>query len=643
MSPWLVVPSCVVLATLLTRVFITLGPRLGLVDIPDERRIHKGIKPRAGGLAIWMTLLVGFGLLEFFGTSLGGRSSLNSQWITGFIAASAVLVLVGLLDDRFGIPARWKLLGQIVAVVIFFFSSGKVTGVVLGYSTHWVVDLSVTIAWTILLINAFNLIDGMDGLCAGLGVISCLCMAALSYSFGFFHDSVIILIMAGALLGFLVYNFHPAKIFLGDTGSMLVGFFIASIASVSVGERAAVVSLLLPLLVAGVPLFDVLFAVWRRTARAKAHSMLTTTSKNQLFEADKDHLHHRLLASGLSQRKAVWILYGAALLLAAVVAGPFILDERALGLSVTLLAVVTLTAFRYVAPVELRVSGDLLHLALKRPGNARMIEGLYFVYDCIVILIAIAVALFVENSALVSFATFSDYWLIGLVILVSCSVSLRLAKCQTRHWSRATLRDVIAVLMWLGVGLALSFTVSTFLSRDLAWSNLRVFVLVGVLSSVFLLLPRLVTAILRELIIDVQHRSLLRSKGIRDRMVIYGAGDLGELFLHHLKVTEPTQLAENRIIGFVDDNPNLKNKSMDGFKVFGGLEYLETLVSKFGISGLIVCIDKIECHKMSLIEETACKLGLKIIRWSPELRLTDYEGVGSGNAELNPGNRELLS
>ena len=613
--------SCIAVSAVLTWMMIRLAPKWGLVDVPSDRRIHEKVIPRAGGIAVWLTLVLGFLALKLIGLDSG--SGLSPHWMDGFLIASSVLVAVGILDDRRGVPAKWKLAGQIVAATLFFFLSGKPAGQILGFSIHWSLDLVVTVAWTVLLINAFNLIDGMDGLCAGLGLISCLCMAALALSFGKSSDVLVILVMAAALGGFLIFNFHPARIFLGDTGSMLVGFFIASAAAGSVGERAAIVSLLLPLLVAGVPLFDVLFAVWRRTARSRADSLRDDSRFSGLFDPDKDHLHHRLLASGFCQRKAVAILYGVALLFALIVCAPFFFDQRALGLSVTLLGVLALIGFRYVAPVELRISGDLLHLALKKPGNARLVAGAYFFYDFLVLVGVMILAAYIEGSALVGIEALVSNWPIGLVILVCALISLKLAKAHSRYWSRATLRDVVSLLVWFSLGLTLAFTVSTFLSKDLAWSSFRTFVMIAVFGGILLLVPRLLTAVLRELIVDSQHRSLFRSKGKRDRVVVYGAGDLGELFLHHLKVTEPTQLADRRIIGFVDDNPNLARKSMDGFKIFGGAEKLGELVEKYSIKGVVVCATRMAPEKAEFLNKTACDLGLKVFRWRPQLQLTE--------------------
>ena len=409
---------------------------------------------------------------------------------------------------------------------------------------------------------------------------------------------------------------------------MLIGFSIASISNSSVGERAAVVSLLIPLLVAGVPLFDVLFAVWRRSARAWIKSFRSESRLRELFEPDKDHLHHRLLACGFSQRKAVLVLYGVALFLAVVACAPFFLDERALGLSMTLLGVLILTGFRYVAPVELRVSGDLLHLALKKPSNARLVAASYFFYDVTMLSFVVVAAAYVESSAMVRVGTILESWPTFLVVLVFAMVSLRLGRAHSRHWSRATLRDTVSVLLWFSLGLILSFTVSTFLARDIAWSNFRFFLIVAIFGGVSLMIPRLFTVALRELIIDSQHRSLFRSKGLRERVVVYGAGDLGELFLHHLKVTEPTQLVERRILGFLDDNPNITNKSMDGFRIFGGVEDLGGLVERFGIQGVVVCATRLDPKKAELLNKASCELGLKVFRWRPRLSLAEVSFTG---------------
>jgi len=262
-------------------------------------------------------------------------------------------------------------------------------------------------------------------------------------------------------------------------------------------------------------------------------------------------------------------------------------------------------------------------LSLKRPGSSRLIAAGYFLYDLAVLVATFLLAAYIEHSGLGGVEIYTQNWLIGLLIVVSSLVALKLAKAQFRHWSRATIRDFASLLLWFAIGLMFAFTVSTFLVRDLAWSNFRLFTLVSVFASILFLLPRGFTAGLRELIVDSQHRSLSRSKGVRDRLVIYGAGDLGELFLHHLKVTEPTQLAQHRIIGFIDDNPNLSLRSMDGFRIYGGVEQLAKLKEEYNLDGVLVCASRISEEKSHFLNRMACELGLSIYRWHPQLHLVE--------------------
>jgi UDP-N-acetylmuramyl pentapeptide phosphotransferase/UDP-N-acetylglucosamine-1-phosphate transferase len=605
------------ISLVLTRLMISAGPRMGLMDTPGERRIHKAPIPRAGGIAVWLAFLAGGAVVL---AVAGGSAVFDWEWFRAFALASGILVAIGIVDDRGGISPWLKLAGQVLVAVLLFFTKGSGVGSLMGYQVPVWLDLLVWVAWTVALINAFNLIDGMDGLCAGLAAIAIGSLAVLSFAWGRAVDGLVMVAMLGAVLGFLRYNFHPARIFLGDAGSMFLGLFIASAGTVSAGERAVLATVLLPLLVAGVPLFDVVLAVWRRAAR-RWMSELGVGKAAKVFGADREHLHHRLISFGLTQRKVAAILYALALggVLLAVL--PTIFDERAIGITVVALVVAALLGFRYLAPVELHASGAVLDLALKRPAKGRLISLVYFIYDAAGLGVAFVLAFLVEFSGRPDWLQ-RPHLLAFIAIAVACGlIGLRMAKAQSRHWARAGMRDFWALFLWLGVGLLFGFTLTTAVDHDLAWSSARVFLIGTLLSGLILSVPRSLTHLLREAAIDSVHRRMGKPKGERPRIMLYGAGDLGELFLAHLKTTCPARLSDLRIMGFMDDHPHLRGRLLDGFRVHGGVDQLTELHKQFHLQGVVLTLSRLDPERAAILNEVCAEHGLTIYRWRPFLEL----------------------
>lgn len=285
----------------LTPVVIKLAPRLGFVDIPkDERRMHKKPIPTIGGVAIFLGfLLVSLCLVEL------------SREFIGMLLGSLIIVILGIVDDRCDLNAKLKFAVQIIAAAI-----PVSQGVVIEYISHplgflgvpylslgiW--GIPVTIIWIVAITNAVNFIDGLDGLSVGVCSISTLSMAVIALMLGQIGEAVILAALLGACLGFLPYNFNPAKIFMGDTGATFLGFMLGCMAVSGLFKLYAVISFVVPLLVLGVPLFDICFACIRR--------MWHHVSP---MHADRSHIHHRLIDSGFNQRQSVLILYVVASLM----------------------------------------------------------------------------------------------------------------------------------------------------------------------------------------------------------------------------------------------------------------------------------------------------------------------------------------
>lgn len=287
-----------ILSLLLVPGVAKLAIHIGAVDKPNARKVHTKIMPRMGGLAIYVSFFV----VLFLSQSM-------TQQLFGLFLGGTVLVIVGIIDDMKDIPAKVKLCGQILAacIVVAF-------GVRVDFMTNFfhgdtfflsVFSIPVTIIWIVSIINAVNLIDGLDGLAAGISIIAAITMAIVGYASGQAAMASMAMILIGATLGFLRYNFHPAKIFMGDTGSMFLGYSLAVFAVLGVAKSFTLLSLVTPILVLAIPILDTLFAIIRRKMNHKP-----------IFKPDKHHLHHCLLNYGFSHRDTVLIIYAVSAILA---------------------------------------------------------------------------------------------------------------------------------------------------------------------------------------------------------------------------------------------------------------------------------------------------------------------------------------
>ena len=282
--------------------------RVGAVDYPNKRRVNKTPTPRMGGVAIFAGIVAAF-VVQYIGTTHFGwpvvlvpspRLSVN-YWM--LVLAFVVIFVTGLLDDKYTLTPKAKLAGQILAAAIAAMG-GLVIGVIANpfepgefIEQGWL-TYPVTIIYLVAYVNIINLIDGLDGLAAGISCIASVTMFVLSIWAGRLDAAALACAIAGSTLGFLHYNFHPASIFMGDSGSLTLGFALGTISLLSVTRIAGLTTIIVPLVIAGIPIIDTFSAIVRRT---RAHV--------SVGRADRGHIHHRLLAEGFDQKQAVLVVY----------------------------------------------------------------------------------------------------------------------------------------------------------------------------------------------------------------------------------------------------------------------------------------------------------------------------------------------
>jgi UDP-N-acetylmuramyl pentapeptide phosphotransferase/UDP-N-acetylglucosamine-1-phosphate transferase len=344
------------LAVILTPLVIRLARRIGAVDVPSLRSVHTQPIPRIGGVAIFFSTIGVIVALLFLSNAIGGRFRELRLQLTTLLCLAAFIFAIGLVDDLRGLPARFKFFAEVAAAGGLYFVGVKIKSI--GITDGFVLQLGwlafpVTVLWVVGITNAVNMSDGLDGLAAGVSAITCAVIAVFAIHSTTIYDgsiesnsvmmAVFALALLGSLCGFLIFNFNPAKVFMGDSGSLFLGFTIAATSVVCASKTTALVALALPALALGIPIFDTLFSMLRRWLERRS-----------VFAADRGHFHHRLLDLGLNHRHAVLAIY----LATASAAGLGLLMMFSQDLtSVALFGLILLlliVLFRFVGAVRLR-------------------------------------------------------------------------------------------------------------------------------------------------------------------------------------------------------------------------------------------------------------------------------------------------
>jgi UDP-GlcNAc:undecaprenyl-phosphate/decaprenyl-phosphate GlcNAc-1-phosphate transferase len=356
----LTVIACV-LSLLLTPLTRDWSIRLGLVDRPDQhRKKHSGAIARTGGVAILLSYTGAYALILLLPLNGSGVIGGHLSAIWRLMPPVAIILATGLLDDWLTLRPWQKLAGETVAAM-WAYTAGVRICAVGGHETAPWCGFLLTIAWLILCSNAFNLVDGMDGLAAGVGLTATMttCVAGLLH-----HDMALGLAtapLAGCLLGFLRYNFNPASIFLGDSGSLLIGFLLGSYAVIWSQKSATMLGVAAPAMALALPLLEVGLSVLRRFLR-----------NEPIFTGDRGHIHHRLLDRGFTPRKAALVLYGVCGLGAMLSLLQYVIRNRFAGLGLVFFAVATSAGIHYLEYVEFEVTRYFLWAGLRPTLSAHV-------------------------------------------------------------------------------------------------------------------------------------------------------------------------------------------------------------------------------------------------------------------------------
>ena len=556
-----------VLSLALTPAVRELARKCGMVDKPSGRRINKTPVPRGGGLAVFLAFIATAGLFFFFmghrDFTVGVRE--GNFWRLAIV--SSILVVTGLVDDKFGMPPRVKLSLQILA--------GLLTNLWLGIGFQSVfpslpgwLDCALTTFWIVGAVNAFNLIDGLDGLAGGLAAIAVAGMAGSLFFMRSPGATVFHFAIVGALFGFLRYNFHPASVFLGDTGSMFLGYLVSTLPLVTRTGDSLLVGVGVPLLAMGVPIFDTSLAIVRRSVRAFLfREERKAEGQTRMMQPDVDHLHHRLLRKYASQKKVAWALYLLAGFLVLSGLGAVALRDRAAGLFAVTFIVAVVVAVRDMSRVELFDAGRLLDVVAHdatpatRRRRAALLVPMLMIADAALLVAAWVLARVFAGQPVTQQAlhTFMP------LTVAPAFVAVVLFKGYSTVWGRAQISNYLRLGAAVAVGTAASFAGFT-IGGYSQGRTVTVPLLFAACACALLSLLRMTRMILRDAFYAFSARRLADDPSTT-RVLVYGAGLRYRAFRREL--VRDAARGRRFIVGIVDDDVLLKGHVIGGVKIWG--------------------------------------------------------------------------
>jgi UDP-GlcNAc:undecaprenyl-phosphate GlcNAc-1-phosphate transferase len=595
----LVLPAAAaaVLAFALSPITARLAVLVGAIDVPSRRKTHAQPTPRLGGLAVVGAVAAVWAVVIWqFGVSLPRDLSI------GLLVGGLPILIVSLIDDMRGVSAGIKLLIHILGA-----SMAVANGVALGDVVHlfnidihlgvWAMPLSVM--WLVGVTNAFNVIDGLDGLSAGLALIASLCMAAVFVLVGHPIMAGAALALAGALAGFLPFNLHPARLFLGDSGATAIGFCLAAFALEGGSTLSSGFAALVPVFIMGLPIADALIAIARRTIGR------LEKRRGGVFIADRNHIHHRLLAHGVGHGRAVLILYAAGLVCAVAAFGSLFLQARHAALFIAAVVIAGIVGVQRLGYDEFAF--------IRRGTVLRIYESPVFNTSMFVVFADLALSVFASYLAL---ALKLDVWTIGgtgeaLRDLVAVSAPLTAlvfwyTGMYRGSWRLAGVAD-LARAGGATVAVALAAVIVHPLLSPAALPP-SVFLIYGLVSVVLVTASRASYVVLRT--------SQRRSSHPGMPALVYGVGKHG--------IAASQELFENpaaglKPIGFVDDDPGKIGKIVNGLPVLGRSYELESLITAHGVKALVMSSSSLssDCHDR--IVHASSRRGIGLFRMYVQL------------------------
>ena len=585
-----------VFALVLTPLTKRLARKTGMVAIPKDNRWHRRETPLLGGVSIFCSMMAAW----FLGAWVSGLAAFPDAYLLLLLCAGGIFAL-GLADDILNMDPQHKLAGQIIITSLLLFFGFR-----LDWTQYQTINLFFSILWIVGITNAFNLLDNMDGLSSGVAFIS----GAFLLVFCFFDgnpgplDQPFYLTLGaflGAILGFLVFNFNPASIFMGDAGSLFMGFTLACL-TISGSSRhtggtgffnlASIISI--PVLILFIPILDTGFV-----------SIMRKLFRRRISQGGRDHSSHRLVAIGFSEKKAVLILYAfsvtsglMALLINRLTAGTAIVI-------VILYLLFILFFWIYLARVKVYSEKPIIDYEGAKGITTILLQITYRrrVFEVLLDLVLITVAYYTgyllrfEGAIGPNF----DFFLNSLPVVIACQILFFYIFGVYRGvWEDTSIRDLIVYGKAITAGTVVPILILLFMYRFHSFSR-AVFVIYWGLMILMVSLSRLSFRLLDE--------GIRKGNRVGNRVLVYGAGLGGQMTMREIETNKGLEMI---LAGFVDDNPSLKKRKIRGYPVFGGMADLREVIEKRQIKEIIISFREKSAEKKTEIRNLCNDMGIDV-------------------------------
>jgi UDP-GlcNAc:undecaprenyl-phosphate GlcNAc-1-phosphate transferase len=613
-----------ILSFLITPAVRSVAKKLGAFDLPGERKVHYKPIARLGGLAIYVTfnlILIITSRVDLFFFPVDFLEKINFPWL---LVASTIIFSIGAVDDVRRIPPAIKFFFQIVAGLIVALTCVKIRAISLPFGSIqlgiW--SIPVTVLWVVGITNAINLLDGLDGLAAGTSFIVCLAMFGISLFNQDIGIALTSIILAGSILGFLRYNFHPASIFLGDSGAYFLGFVLSVFPLLGGLKGTTTFAILIPILALGLPIIDTGLSMLRRLLKS-LHIFEVDPDKNvvkfffldgwAMFKADRSHIHHRLLEMGFTQRKAVILLYGISLVLGGLAFSSVYFKNINYALFLTTIGIASYIGVRKLGYSDIQIlrNGKLLPLFDAPVVNIRILR---FFVDMGFIVLSYYLAFLLRFEGALD-PTIKEYCLETIPLILSVKMGIfYLSGLYKGAWRYTSVNEVIkmlkavmlsclasALFLWAIPGLGVVSLSVLFIDF-----NLLFFFVTGARSSF---------RVLEQLHVSNNHHG--------KKVLIFGVDKESIQALREFINNPRLDLSP---VGFIDEDERNKGKEINGYPILGTLDSLENIIRNHSISEVIITRDNISGAKFDRLCQICNDHQISLRRFQTRLEEIPYNG-----------------
>lgn len=613
-------------ALLITPWVIKFAYKVGAVDIPEERKVHTTIKPRLGGLAIFLSVLISSLALFFIFPDLY-QGLLDSKHEIIIVSICLISIfLLGVWDDIRSLNPGIKFFIQFVIASFIYFIGFKISNitnpVAIGMLNVEMIDFPLTLLWIVGITNAYNLIDGLDGLATGVAIIACFSIFTVSIVSGYITIAVLTLILAGALAGFLRYNFNPAKIFLGDSGSLLIGFSLSILSIQSAAKITTGFSLLFPMLVLILPITDTIISMSRRFIGSYLPGEYPDEKQSfvykiyKMFIPDRAHIHHQLISLGLTHRATVLLLY----FVSAFFALSAISFSRINNIEKSIVIALFIGFVLFLCIKKLRYHEiAILNNGLMMPIYERWILNrtiFLSLIDTAFITLSCGLSYKLIQSINPEYTEALSLELLMIIVLPVQLVVFWITGIYRENIRQLGIGNAMGITASIGYAVMASLFALMFIyPHPLLLSQILIIDFYFLLT--FILGIRIAYQVLRYLFV--------RENITGEKVLIYGANEDGTMILHKINNSPVSSI---KVAGFLDDDRELESQLIYGYPILGGHWKLNKILRKYDIDSIFLCEDSIKPENFNRLQRIAAVNHVKLKRL--DIRLEDVATSQNG-------------